>query len=695
MSLRTKLIVGVLSTLIVVIAVSSIFTQTAIQTLSNHTKELTSGLSSDVNRDVNGFSEHYAGTLIYHETENVKKSIQTLISRAKSDLTTISSFSDIYSGDDARLNTLFQRFISQNDMVQYAYLGTESKHFTIYPRPEGLPSNFDPTSRPWYEPAKSLEKGEFYITDAYLDGTGSEYLITISMPVYQNNKVYGVLGLDISLASLTADIAETKIGSSGYVILTDQKGALIAYKDKELVSKNENISSLPIFKEQKDDKIYLDMAQVTYVSEKEETTGWHIFSVITQDEVKSFTKTISQNMNKRIDSAEKESAGILSSLLVIQIVIVIVLLVVSVIISWFFARYFINPIKRLATFLEKVASGDLTEKVETKSKDEIGVLFSSVNSMIDSLREMTNKIVSLIHEVEQDSKILNDQAAASSHVTDTVTSAMAEVSKGSEQLSADMVNISTNVEDNTHFVESMSDTIAKIVEHSKSTKSVITDGRTSMENMNKKIDTIVTQSSESTNIMKELDYKLQAINDITALIHDISEQTNLLALNASIEAARAGEHGKGFAVVAQEVKKLAEQSSNSVEKISSLITEIQGDSEKALVNIDQGRKSAIEGAKMTKETEFSFLNIFKFIDYLAKDIEEIAMASEKLSSSSKSISSSVDSVVAISEQTTAGVQEVASTSEEQRQAVHELQTIAENLRSLTVELRNSIEHFKL
>jgi len=693
--LRTKLIAGVLSTLILVIAVSSIFTQFAFQTLSSHTEDLTKGLSEDVFRDVNGFSEHYAGTLIYHETENVKKSVQTLISRAKSDLNIISSFDDLYSGDPTKLNTLFQRFLSQNDMMQYAYLGTEAKTFTIQPRPEGLAADYDPTTRPWYEPAKKLKKGEFFITDVYLDGTGKSYMITVSTPVFRNNELYGVLGLDVSLSALTTDIASKKIGNSGYVILTDSEGALIAYKDEAAVSNNAGITSLPIFKEKKDNNFYLDMDQVTYVADVEETTGWRIYSVISKDEVNSFTKTISQNMNNRIETADKENAAILSKLLIFQIVIVVILLAISIVISWFFASYFINPINRLSLFLEKVSAGDLTEKITTKSKDEIATLFSSVNRMIDSLRDMTNRIISLIREVEKDSKVLNDQAAASSQVADTVSSAMAEVSRGSEQLSADMVNISSNVEHNNQFVQAMSDTIEKIVEHSKNTKTVIHDGQSSMENMNKKIDTIVVQSAESTNIMKELHRKLQAINDITTLIYDIAEQTNLLALNASIEAARAGEHGKGFAVVAQEVKKLAEQSSNSVEKISGLITEIQHDSEKALVNMDQGKQSALEGANMTKETETSFRNIFKFIDHLTSDIEEIAYASEKLFTSSQSISSSVDSVVAISEQTTAGVQEVASTSEEQKQAVLELQTISENLKGLTEELRQSIEHFKL
>ncbi|MDZ5472738.1 methyl-accepting chemotaxis protein [Bacillus sp. 31A1R] len=695
MSLKTKLIAGVLSTMILILVVSSVFTYVSVTLFSNNANELTKGLSEDVNRDVSGFSEHYAGTLTFHESENVKNSITTIINRAKSDLTTLSTFNEISSGDDLELNSLFKKFTDQNELLQYIYLGTEKKDFTIYPKVQGLPSNYDPTSRPWYAPAKKLGKGEFHVTDAYLDGTGKEYMVTISTPLYEGKKLIGVLGVDLSLEKITSQIADTKVGASGYVILTDKEGALLAYKDKNLVLDNKNISDLPIFKEKKGNDIYLDIDQVTYVTTKEDSTGWQIYSVITQEEVKSFSKTISQNMSNRISTAETNLSALFSKLFTIQVVIVIVLLIVSVLISFFFAKYFISPINKLSIFLKEVASGDLSKKMSTKSKDEIAALFTSVNHMVDSLREMANKMTSLIHEVEKDSNILNEQVRVSSHVTETIASAMMEVSKGSEQLAADMVNISSNVETNTKAVEVMTENIDKIVEHAKHTKSVTSKGQVDMENMNNKISMIVNQSVESTSIMKELDQKLRAITEITTLIHDISEQTNLLSLNASIEAARAGEQGKGFAVVALEVKKLAEQSSLSVGKIANLISEIQHDSHKALLNIDQGRQSAIEGAHMTKETEKSFLNIIHFIDYLSKDIDQIAIASEKLSESSQSISSFVDRVVAISEETSAGVEEVTSTTEEQRQAVDEVHHISDNLRNLTTELRKSIEHFKI
>jgi methyl-accepting chemotaxis protein len=687
-----KLILGVLSTLIFIITVYTIFTQVSVRLISENTNQLTNGLSMDVNKDVNGFSEHYAGTLTFYETENVQQSIKTTINRAKSDLLTISSFNEIYTLNNGGISALFQKFAVQNNLYQHVYFKSPTQSLIIYPKKAATLSN---KAEEWYKNAEKLKNGEFFISNPHYSQESKGYFVSISTPVYQNNRLFGVLGIDLSLNSLAKEISESKVGTSGYVILADKKGTLLAYKDSNEVLNQKNITDLPIFKEQKNGSFFLDINKVTYIMAKDQTTGWQIFSVIPQSEVKSFSETISKNMSSRIANADESASDIISKLLIVQVIVVIVLLGVSILISFLFARYFIDPVKKLAIFLKNVAAGDLTKKMKVKTKDEIGVLFKSVNDMVESLREMTKKMIHLVQEVEKDANVLNEQAVVTANVTETVASAMSEVSVGTEKLTADMVNISLNVENNNEFVLSMTENIDKIVEHARDTKSITSNGQSAMENMNSKIDRIVGQSIESTEIMKELNRKLQAINEITALIHEISDQTNLLSLNASIEAARAGEQGKGFAVVAQEVKKLAEQSSKSVEEISGLISEIQDDSKKALENINNGRQSAIEGANMTKATEKSFHNIFTFIDFLAGDIEKIAQASEKLSSSSKSITSSVDSVATVSEQTTAGVQEVASTTEEQRQAVKELESISKNLNNLTRELRKSTEHFKL
>lgn len=689
MSLKKKLIIAVLATMILMIAVNTIVIQSSTSLLSNNTKKVTSNLSKDVQSDVKGFSEHYVGTLIYHESENSKKAIQQLINDAEKRLTTISSFAEIYSGDSQSMKSLFNKFVKQDKMIRDIYLRRGNSFIHTSSNKE------QSRSIDWFNGAKKLKKEKFYISKPQFDTNKKQYYISISTPVYQNNQFLGVLGMDLSLDQLSEEIANKKVGSTGYVILTDSKGTILAYKDQDLVKKKKNISSLPFFKDNKDGLITLNLDKVTYLLVTEENTGWNIFSIIPHEELLSFSETIGKNMSDSIKDAEKNTSKILSRLLLIETVIIIVLIGAAVIISISLAKYFTKPISHLVSFLQKVTNGDLSEKVAVKSKDEIGILYSSVNTMVDSLREMSKKLIQLVQKLEDDCSTLNKQVDVSSKVTETISSAMEELAKGTELLTTDMVNISTHIDSNNRFVDKMRDSINKIVEHAGKTKSITADGEQALKNMNTTIEAIVNQSVESSNIMNELNKKLHAINEITNLIYDIAEQTNLLSLNASIEAARAGEHGKGFAVVAQEVKKLAEESSNSVEKIASLVNEIQKDSEKALLNINQGKQSAIEGSKMTKESEKVFNNFFRFIDHLSNDIDEIAQASDQLCSSSESIAQSVNSIVSISEETNAGVQEVTSTSEEQNRAIHEVRAISESLHALSKELKSMLQHYKL
>lgn len=695
MSLKTKLITGVLLTTFSIIIVCSVFTYISVQLFSDNAKTLTDGLSADVKRDVSGFAGHYAGTLTFHENQNVNNAINTILDNAKSSLRMAANFEVVFSDNSAEKKELFKKIIHENSMLSFFYLGTSDHQLTMYPERKDLPQNSDPKSLPWYGPASKLEEGKFYITDPFWDRTGKQYHVTISMPLYKNGKFFGVIATDLSLKQLTDRITNTKVGTSGYVILTDKQGNLLAYKDQNLVKQHVNISKLPIFKEKKNENIFLDIEKVSYVGQRHEETGWQMFSVISQEEIQSFSNTISQNMSKRIKSADSELSAILSKLFSTQVVIIIVLVTLSIVISLMFSRYFINPVKELSSFMKRVASGDLTKTMKVKTKDEIGFLFSSVNGMIESFREIALKMNHLVKEVEKDAEVLNEQSRTSSAVTETVSAAMIQVSRGSEQLAADMVNISSNVDQNVSAVRTMSDNIQTIVKQARETKKITSEGQTAMANLNTKMGDIVEQSLESTDIMKELDRKLQAINEITTLIHDIAEQTNLLSLNASIEAARAGEQGRGFAVVAQEVKKLAEQSSHSVGEITELINEIQKDSTKALQNIERGKSFAVEGSQMSHETEKCLNKTIEFIDHLSHDIEEIASASELLSQSSDSISHSVDSVVAISEQTSAGVQEVSSTTEEQRKSVKQVHQISEHLRKLTMELKDSINRFQI
>ncbi|WP_017753483.1 methyl-accepting chemotaxis protein [Calidifontibacillus oryziterrae] len=685
MKLKTKLISGVAILSIFIILVCSLFTYISVRNFSNNVDELTAGLSKDVERDVGGFSNHYAGTLIHLEGKNMVEKLDSIVNSIESSL----SASKNISNQTIQRN-LFESYVNENPYLASMYIANNNGVLTAYPQ-----SITKQEIDEWYQKAKDLDNGQYFISNMQQDEIGNQY-ITISTPVYQNNNFFGVISADLDILKLSEQISEVKVGNTGSITLIDKENTILGYQDITLVKEGKNIEDLPFFKSINDDgKILLDIEQVTYLPLVHEKTGWTVFSVIPQEEVKSFTQTIGTNMSTKIAQANEATSANLAKLVTIQIIVVIVLVAISIVLSWVISRYFVNPINSVSILMESVANGDLSRKLNVKSKDEIGMLLMSVNKTIDSLRDMVNKINTLAHEVNESSTVLNEQAEVTNNVSKIVNEAMGEVSRGAEQLSSDMFSVSNNVEQNANSIQKMSESISTIANHARETKGVSREGKTAMEKMKTNMELIVKQSVESSTIMKTLDTRLQQISEITKLIHDIAEQTNLLSLNASIEAARAGEHGKGFAVVAQEVKKLAEQSSRSVEEVSELIAEIQNDSTKALLNMEHSKRSVEEGATVVNDSERSFQKIVKFIDDLTNNIEDIAATSDEISQRSTEIFNSIERVSSVSQSTTAGVEEVTGTTDEQMVAVHKVKDISIRLTELTSELKQSVGRFRL
>lgn len=308
--------------------------------------------------------------------------------------------------------------------------------------------------------------------------------------------------------------------------------------------------------------------------------------------------------------------------------------------TFLIGRSIISPIGELLSVTNiNMKDKDLTVETKISSKDEIGQLANSFNKLIESLRTVIMQI--------RDAGL-------------QITSSAAEIRSAAEEQASGAAEQASAVSEASTTIEELASTASRIAENAENVSKTAERTLLGMIEINTKVD----NTAKKILLLGE---KSQAIGNITKLIDDLAEQTNLLALNAAIEAARAGESGKGFAVVAQEVRKLAERSSESTEEIRQLITEIQAETNSTIMGIEDSTKWVAKGLDMVKET--------------AKAAKEISLATQQQKSAS--------------EQTVQAMQNIDIVTKEFVSSTKQAASSATLLNGLAQELKAAISEFKL
>ncbi|MFN3361928.1 MAG: methyl-accepting chemotaxis protein [Pseudanabaenaceae cyanobacterium] len=244
----------------------------------------------------------------------------------------------------------------------------------------------------------------------------------------------------------------------------------------------------------------------------------------------------------------------------------------------------------LIVIASPVVSNVIAQSIATGVTKTIGELASTISQIAASMAEQE--------------KVISQQAVSVNQTTTT----MEELGASSRQSAEQAIASSTNAQKSLELCNTGSQSVQQTLEGISTVKDKVTA-----------IAEKIVQLSEQT----------AQISTVSDLVADIANQTNILALNAAVEAARAGEQGKGFAVVAQEVRKLADQSKTSAEKISNLIREIQSSINATVMVTDEGTKTANESMRLAQETLQSFEGIVKAVETIAVNTQQIALSSKQ------------------------------------------------------------------
>ncbi|ACO27472.1 methyl-accepting chemotaxis protein [Bacillus cereus] len=563
----------------------------------------------------------------------------------------------------------FDQYIQLHPEIETIYTTSSNNQFIHAPVGKVL-EGFNPLESTWYKDAVKAN-GEIIVSSPYKSKATGNMVVAIAK---QNADKSGVIGVDLNIDDIVKTSKMIKIGKQGFVSIVSQDKTIVVHPTLKPGEKLEKSLADELYKKEDGVITYSLNGEDRNISFKtNKKTGWKIAGVMPIKEIKEATNPIFY----------KTLTIIVTSLLLGGIVI------------FFILKSIINPLRQLVISAQRISQGDLTEKIDIRSKDELGQLGSSFNTMAESLRNIISRINTSAGHVAASSEELTASVEQASVATEQITKEMEEISNSAEVQNNEVASGAKLIGDVTRNIQCVADNASEVSASSLYTKQKANEGEQLVEQTVTQMQSIHHSVFQSDNVIKLLDKKSQQIGSILEAIQNIAEQTNLLALNAAIEAARAGEQGRGFAIVADEVRKLAEQSSESSMEIGSLITEIQADVHETVKAMNEVGVEVQSGIQVANDTKQSFYEISKSANDIVSKVHGMVELSNKMTNDAMKVDTSINQISMAVKENSSSMQTIAGSSEEQHASMEEINSSAVQLAQMAEELQELIGGFNI
>lgn len=420
----------------------------------------------------------------------------------------------------------------------------------------------------------------------------------------------------IKIENFSKYISNIIIGKTGYVYILDNQGKVLAHKNPALIGKNlyDNVD--------KTGKYFIQ--EILKKKEGLVTYYWKSSDIELEKEKIVYVTYISE-MDWYV-AAGSYTDEFYSSLDIIRNVII-----GSILVSFFILFFVItkslslilSPFQEVKEVVNGIANGDLTQKIEIRSKDEIGEISGYFNLIIDNFSELLHKFSDSIHSLSTSTQNLS------------VTSK--EISATSNTQAAAIREIVSTMEDSDSLAKQISLSISEVNRISNQTKSNVETGVSFVQTSLDKMTEIKNKNKDTIIGIKALGDKIESIWDIVNIINGIVDQTKIIAFNAALEASSAGDAGKNFQIVASEIKRLADNTMLSTKEIKSKISEIQSSSNSLIIISEEGAERVKEGWDLSMKLEEVFNEILNSADITARSAGQIDLSIKQQVSSFEQI----------------------------------------------------------
>lgn len=602
------------------------------------------------------------------------------LDRRMTEIQVLARTSDIQSNDAEAKNQFIRKFTEEMKLYDgNTFIAANGKVTAdTFPKSVGI----DLSERQFF---KNGMQGQSSFSDVLIAKTTGNRSIIVASPVKgKNNEVIGVLTGLINVDQFTSTFLKNlNVGNSGYPILVDNKNQIQYHPNQELIGKPLEESALPqglveILKTKKSEKAAFDYADggkqyvVTYSPIPKTNFGLYLHIPI-----ESITSAVS-TVNMKVA----------------PIVIAVVAVVSGI--AYAVSRQITRPIVAVAAVANRISAGELTvEPLRIQTRDEVGQLSQSVNTMVDNLRTLIQQVNGTAADLAASAEQLSINAEHTSRATEQIATTIQEVAYGAEKQVKSVEESVTAIESVSMGVQQVAANAQQAAESSIAASDIAVEGNQVLQVVISQMQSIDHTVNDIADIVKRLGASSQEIGQIVQVITSIAEQTNLLALNAAIEAARAGEQGRGFAVVADEVRKLAEQSAQSAQQIEHLIATIQHESNQAVQFMERGTKEVALGLEVVNNAGKSFEQIQDAVTQVASQIQEVKAYSQQMSVGTEQVVELVRVIEEVAVNSADGTQNVSAATEEQLAAMEEVTSSAGSLAKIAEELQGHVSKFKV
>lgn len=580
--------------------------------------------------------------------EASQTTLQEVDNRVHSIVTALQLFSSTYKNSKLTNSQAFgimSDIVTSNPNISEMQVATADGRYITFPG-SPLDAGYDPRKADWFSAVLASQTA--YVSDVFQFSQTEFPKIAVSLALHnEDDEPVGVVVAFVSVPKLSEFVGNIKLGQTGYAMIVDQHGKLVAHPDKKYALGRPSLDQLPVVQAVTTGKTGIDtitLHNAPYIASYQYDT-WLKWGIIV------------------VQSASEVEQSVYRLQLTILAVSLVGLAALAILLYWF-VRTIIHPIKEVQQKMSAFSEGDLSQTMHVKSNDEIRQLADSFNLMSSQIRTIIGKIQHVLLDVKQVAHHVGD---GSRHTHEMQT----QVVSVSEQLASEIDTQQAQIDEIHHTLDFITQEMSRIsesmqiaIEQNQNSREQTAMAASSIDSLKGNMQKISEDMRASLQAMSAMKESMGDIRDILGLIDGISKRTKLLSFNARIEASRAGQAGLGFGIVADEIRLLSEQTEEATSRIQQVILSGEQRMEHVAECMEMTDHATVDGIHTLHQATDIFRNTVQISETLTNQFESIEKLFASIHAQSQLIQERVNTLSSSAEQVVSGTQQAVAANQE-------------------------------